>query len=140
MAQVKNAGNNVLASDTIDTRVANQKKSVFTTSSGKIDNSFLDIGNPVYFSTSVTGTDTLVATSSAGAYTQGMQVIFQVPSNNTGATTINVNSLGAKKIVKQDNQELEAEDLLAGYICKIVYDGTNFRLLNIPHSPEFRFT
>jgi len=68
------------------------------------------------------------------AYTTGMTVIFKVGSGdtNTGACTINVNTLGAKSIKAPDGSNPEAGAMIAGQIAVIVYDGTNFQLVSVP--------
>lgn len=76
--------------------------------------------------------DTYVITLSPAptAYTTGMQVIFKANTANTGAATLNVNSLGAKTIVKAVSTTLANNDILANMFCLCVYDGTNFVLMN----------
>ena len=49
---------------------------------------------------------------------------------NTGAATLNVNSLGAKTIVKGVNTTLDDSDILASQFITVIYDGTNFVLQN----------
>ena len=48
----------------------------------------------------------------------------------TGAATLNVNSLGAKTIVKGVNTTLLDGDIAASMFCTVIYDGTNFVLQN----------
>lgn len=81
---------------------------------------------------SVAGTNTITAsmTPALTAYVSRMSVIFTPANNNTGATTININSLGAKSIVKGDGTALETGDLQASTAHLLLYDGTNFVLLN----------
>lgn len=76
--------------------------------------------------------DTYVITlaPAAAAYTTGMAVYFKANTANTGAASININGLGAKTIVKAVNTTLANNDILASMICHIVYDGTNFVLMN----------
>lgn len=62
------------------------------------------------------------------AYTTGMVVHFYANTANTGAATLNVNSLGAKTIKKKKDQDLETGDVEAGQILTVVYDGTNFQM------------
>ena len=50
---------------------------------------------------------------------------------NTGATTINLNSLGAKAITKKGTTALAAGDIPASTMFEIAYDGTRFQLLNV---------
>lgn len=80
---------------------------------------------------SVAGTNTITASMTGlTAYTTGLIVIFTPANNCTGATTINIESLGAKSIVKGDGTALESGDLQASTIHVLIYDGTNFVLLN----------
>lgn len=64
------------------------------------------------------------------AYTTGMAIRFKANTANTGAATLNVNSLGAKTIVKGVNTTLADGDIAAGMFCTVIYDGTNFVLQN----------
>lgn len=76
--------------------------------------------------------DTYVVTLSPvpTSYTNGMVVYFKANTINTGAATLNVNSLGAKTIVKGVSTTLADGDILAGQFCTVIYDGTNFVLQN----------
>lgn len=76
--------------------------------------------------------DTYVITLSPvpTSYTNGMVVHFKANTVNTGAATLNVNSLGAKTIVKFVNTTLGDGDIAAGMFCTVIYDGTNFVLQN----------
>jgi hypothetical protein len=80
----------------------------------------------------VTGTDTLTGTLSPalGAYATGNLFSFVAANTNTGAATINLNSLGAKNITKQGTTALIAGDIASGRVHLIEYDGTRFQLLN----------
>lgn len=64
------------------------------------------------------------------SYTGGMMIYFRANTINTGAATININGLGVKTIVKRVNTTLANGDILASMICQLMYDGTNFVLLN----------
>jgi len=73
------------------------------------------------------GTDTYTATYSPTiAYTDGLKVIIRFTNANTGASTININSLGAKSIVKGVSTALVSGDIVAGATLLLVYNGTNF--------------
>jgi hypothetical protein len=65
-----------------------------------------------------------------GAYAAGNLFSFVAPNTNTGASTINLNSLGAKSITKQGSTALVAGDIVSGRIYLIEYDGTRFQLIN----------
>lgn len=63
-------------------------------------------------------------------------VCFKAVNGNTGASTLNVNGLGAKTLVHRDGTPLLQGDIPAGSICEVVYDGANFQLLNLaPSAP-----
>lgn len=76
--------------------------------------------------------DTYVITLSPAptAYTAGMTISFKANTANTGAATLNVNSLGAKTIVKNYNVTLANNDIKANQIIEVVYDGTNFQMIS----------
>ena len=80
----------------------------------------------------VTGTDTLTGslTPVLGAYATGNLFSFVAANTNTGAATINLNSLGAKSITKQGSTALVAGDIVSGQVYLIEYDGTRFQLIN----------
>jgi hypothetical protein len=64
------------------------------------------------------------------AYVEGMTFRFKPTHSNTGAATLNVNSLGAVPIRKQGSAVLVANDLIAGQAVEVIYDGTNFQVLS----------
>ncbi len=63
------------------------------------------------------------------AYESGRALAFVPNVSNTGATTINVNGLGART-VRYKNQALVGGELVAGVEALLVYDGTIFELIN----------
>lgn len=65
------------------------------------------------------------------AYAVGMTVDFVPANGNSGASTINVNSLGAKSILDYDGNALASGMIVAGRVHTIKYDGTAFRLAAI---------
>ena len=77
-------------------------------------------------------TDTYAITLSPvpADYTTGMVVRFKANTVNTGAATLNVNSLGAKTIVKHLNVTLANSDIKANQLVEVIYDGTDFQLLS----------
>lgn len=68
------------------------------------------------------------------AYTTGAKVKFKPTNNNTGASTINVSSLGAKNIKLLDGTDPTRNQINTNSIHELVYDGTNYVLLN-PANP-----
>lgn len=70
-------------------------------------------------------------TSNFSAYADGI-VIYWIPSNtNTGASTINVNGLGAVAITNQDGTPLRPGQLIASNVVGILYKSGGFILLNV---------
>ena len=89
---------------------------------------FNDADTMVYgYLTSVAGTNTITATGPASltAYAAGQVFRFIVATTNSGATTINISSLGAKNIY-YNNAALSGGELLVGVPITIMYDGTRF--------------
>lgn len=80
--------------------------------------------------TSVAGTNTVTGTAKQNvvAYTTGQQFTFIAANTNTGATTLNVNSIGAKNIYKNGTLPLDAGDITSGQAVSVVYDGTQFQI------------
>ncbi len=64
----------------------------------------------------------------ATAYVTGMTINFIATTANTGACTLNVNSLGVKDIKKLHDQALADNDIEAGQVVTVVYDGTAFQM------------
>lgn len=68
------------------------------------------------------------------AYTNGMVVNFKANTANTGAATLNVNSLGAKTIKKVAGgitTDLADNDIRSGQFVTVIYDGTNFQMQSL---------
>jgi hypothetical protein len=85
----------------------------------------------VYFADSGAANTYAVTMSPAPtAYTAGLEVKTKILNSNTGAATLNVNSLGAKNIKLLNGNNPTKNQLKAGMIAKFIYDGTNFQLLN----------
>lgn len=63
------------------------------------------------------------------AYSAGLTVVCLASFSNTGAATINVNSLGAASIKKHGNVDLQTGDIRSGALMILIHDGTNFQLM-----------
>jgi hypothetical protein len=89
--------------------------------------------NTFQYLTSVAGTNTITATAPFGmtAYATGQRFTFIAAGANTGATTLNLNSIGAKAITKNGTTALVASDIASGQAIEVVYDGTQFQLINV---------
>jgi hypothetical protein len=62
------------------------------------------------------------------AYVAGQTLRIKAANSNTGATTLNVNSLGAKSVIRRDGSALLDSDIMSGAVQEYIYDGTNFQL------------
>lgn len=69
-------------------------------------------------------------TPAPSAYTTGMTILFKPSASNTGASTVNVNSLGARNIKSTFGANPGANEIYASNYALMTYDGTNFILLN----------
>jgi hypothetical protein len=78
-----------------------------------------------------TNTDNYAGSPTAvvSAYEVGLIINLKVTNANTGASTLNVNSLGAKSIKKNVIEDLAADDIKAGQVLPLIYDGTNFQIV-----------
>ncbi|MCZ7931092.1 tail fiber protein [Agrobacterium leguminum] len=63
---------------------------------------------------------------------KGKRISFFANVTNTGASTINLNTLGAVAIVRNDGSPLQAGDIVANMPVDLVYDGTRFVLTSSP--------
>jgi hypothetical protein len=82
-------------------------------------------------------TMTLTSGMTITAYAQGMMFSFECGAANTTAVTLNVDSVGAKAVVKNYNDPLSAGDLVAGGIYLVAYEATadNFQLISTATNP-----
>ena len=74
-----------------------------------------------YTATLAPASDTLV---------EGNIVIFKSNAANTGNSTLNVNSLGVKNILKNRDQTLAAGDIEDNQVIMVVYDGTSYQMIS----------
>ena len=63
-------------------------------------------------------------------HTVGMPILFRSANTNTGACSVNIDSLAPIAIKGADNQDLLAGQILVDKIYQLVYDGTFYQLLN----------
>ena len=77
------------------------------------------------------GTNTYVATLTPAltSLSPTLRLFVRFTNANTGAATLNMNSLGAKPIVKNVSTALATGDILAGQILCLAYDGTSFQVI-----------
>jgi hypothetical protein len=88
--------------------------------------------NTVSLIGSISGTDTITGSLSPAitAYASGQMFWFVAAADNTGAVTLNVNSLGAKNVTKNGSTALTAGEIKSGQTVAVIYDGTRFQIVN----------
>ena len=64
------------------------------------------------------------------AYASGDLVMLKANHTNTGASTLNVDGLGAVSIRKNTDEALIAGDIQSGGFYLLAHDGTNFQVVN----------
>lgn len=101
----------------------------YPTSLGLNGSKYIDQSGTKIFATAA-GTDTYTASLSPAitAYSN-VSVFIKFSNANTGASTLNLNSLGAKTIKKNGGAALVSGDISAGTIYALTYDGTDFYLV-----------
>ncbi|CAB4160945.1 hypothetical protein UFOVP770_19 [uncultured Caudovirales phage] len=84
------------------------------------------------FLTSVAGTNSITATApiSMTALVAGQTFRFIAAATNTSGVTLNINSIGVKSVTKNGTTALTANDILINAAITVIYDGTQFQLLN----------
>jgi hypothetical protein len=76
-------------------------------------------------------TNAYLLSAALQAYTVNTIVVFTPNIANTGNSTININGLGIVGITRTDGAILTTNDLIAGQYIEMLYNGTEFRLLNV---------
>lgn len=110
----------------IATEVTNRNSAITSAVANKVSISGAELH------ATASGTNTYTATlSPAPTYASGLTIRIKFTNGNTGASTINLNSLGAKGIKKNVSSDLASGDIPAGAIIEMVYDGTNFQAIGI---------
>lgn len=138
--QIRGAANatqqaRTLASRELDVDTTNNRLSIHngSTAGGIEHATFVDVQNQAFVYGAGTGTNsiTMSIAPAPSAYVAGMRVVVKAQNTNTGSTTINVNSLGAKTIKKATSGgivALSGGELVQGGVYSLTYDGTDFLL------------
>lgn len=97
--------------------------------SGTTQNSLITTPIPVV-GTDSTANQYICAIENLTSYAQPILIILQPQNTNTGSSTININSLGLKDILKKGGVALESGDIVDGGQSILWYNGIYFELLN----------
>jgi hypothetical protein len=119
------------ASTVTSGNIATLSTAPFLTTHGKLPQVPTAIQNSDWIYANDTGSANAMVvtlTPAPSAYTAGMLVSVKVANDVTGATTINVNGLGAKSVLVA-GAALPASILKVGDIAGLWYDGTQFQLV-----------
>ena len=100
---------------------------LLSTTSGTVDQ-----GGSSLYGVDGGATDAYAATltPAISAYVTGATFRIKCNTKSTGAATLNLNSLGAKTIKAPYGADLGNQDIAAGQIIEVIYDGTNFQMLS----------
>lgn len=97
--------------------------------------------NAVYATTGTGAAYVLTYAAAPQGYSAGIIYRFISHADNTGAATLNINSLGAKAILSQHGEPLTAGKIKAGKVVEVVYHGASFELIsNEVHDSKFTGT
>ncbi len=93
----------------------------------------------LYTTTGSANSYILTTGSSLSFLEDGFFVDVKFNVANTGASTINIDGLGIKQILKQGNLNLVSGDLDTVKIYRLIYDGTNFQIQSssLPNTLSF---
>jgi len=86
------------------------------------------------------GTNTYtVSITGVTSYTAGDAYIVSFTNGNDDDSTININGLGTKLLVKEFNVQVTGGDIVSGQDLIIIYDGTNFQTLGVAPNQLFAY-
>lgn len=85
-----------------------------------------------YVDTGAANALAITAVPAALAYTDGLSFLIKPANANTGATTLNVNGVGAAAVVTPAGAALTSGQIVAGTLMLVAYVGGSFQWLNAP--------
>jgi hypothetical protein len=118
------------------------KDSTDTNTLASIDNFYAYEPQAFYGGTDSGSANTyVVSPGGVASLIAGLEVWFEAANTNTGASTLNFNSTGAKNVVQANGSALIAGQIIANQPSRFFYDGTNWVLLtNTGNSGTFTGT
>lgn len=121
MNQIKDEEQNaILCSQVLSSSDSNQLSKHIAIAS-MVNDCFVDSGTANTYILSSTG-----SFENPISYIEGMKIRFKPKFTNTGASTINVTSLGFKPIKRADGSSLVAGDIVQDIYIQLIYNGSQF--------------
>lgn len=104
-----------------------------TNTDGAVHQSGLNAVRHKSYVATTSGTDTYTATVSPAisAVNSGDRFFINFTNANTGPATLNLNGLGAIALTKNGIDAIVPNDIKAGQVSEVLYDGTRFQLLTV---------
>lgn len=96
------------------------------------DSSLGSVNGPLADTGGVNNYQVTCTYGSPSALNNGMTVFFTPANTNTGPSTLTVSPLSSAPIVSTSSTALAGGELAAGTTIGVVYDGTQFRIFNLP--------
>lgn len=84
--------------------------------------------------TGTTNSFAIACSPAVAGYTLGTWVTFRASTTNSGASTLNVNSLGPKNIFTAAGSAFSGGEVTVGQMVNAAYDGTQFQIISVPAS------
>lgn len=94
-------------------------------------------GDDIYYATATGTNNYSVTIPGISSYESGLAVNVKFTNGNTGACTLNINSLGAKDIVRNGNVPMVSGIISAGGVFLLVYDGAQFHITAYEELPTY---
>lgn len=115
--------------DVVDIQDFNDNADIIDTQIKNLNNNLAGIVAKGIDYAVASGTNSYTATISDATLIEGRSYKIKFTNANTGASTLNINSLGAKTIQKSNGNALASGNIKAGQILHLVYTGSVFQLL-----------
>ena len=87
--------------------------------------------NGTFNSGTASGTNTYVLTLNPAITAYALYQTFNIlfTNSSTSAATLNINGLGAKVIKRNGEKAIKSNDIKAGQVLSLMYDGTDFQII-----------
>lgn len=72
-------------------------------------------------------------------YTDGDTYVVKFTNGNDTDSTIDINGLGVKTLVKEFNVQITGGDIVSGQVLILIYDGTNFQCIGVAPNQLFAY-